>query len=408
MNNTCKGQITITSVSNGLTINTWLESTTSTTQVTDSTGKFAPDWSVSPHLTITPYISVAGVTGNAIAKPGAIKEGSVSWRINPSNPNTVKPNGSVQDFNNEEYGATYMGADSLYALKIRKNMQNASTTVIFKCTYIHIDGTTIDLESKVDLIKIMNPDDILAVIIEPGATGNVIGDSNEKIVLTAHAYKGAVDDCRNMEFKWFRRVQTGTQWDPITASTPNVTISDALVADHQGKGNCLTISEGFIDNYDCIKVVATNVGETGEDITEGRSASDIINVYDESDEYTLQIDTVGHGTSLQGKNDYIELKAVICKRNIPMTSTELNNKFEDIKYSWAGYKTAYYGENDINVTEFGDWERRIKDDFNSGNSSIIDGTGCPVNLVNVKYSDFETNGICKAVFECVASYTFKS
>ena len=164
-----RGQVTIIDQNDAVSLQAFVGSNQPLTQVFNKdTGVFAPNWTASPYLVLTPSLFVSGkgaadqitTVGNAAVLTPGVKSGSAKWYKN----GTVIATGAD--------GCTIGAASAKYALTVKTNHMSVSVPQVrytFEAVYIDANGLEIPFRSDIQFTQHLNAGaTIVAVAYAPG------------------------------------------------------------------------------------------------------------------------------------------------------------------------------------------------------------------------------------------------
>lgn len=370
-----KGQITITTLSNGTTINSWIECNATQQIYNRDSNTYVPDWS-KHSLMLTPRVHIASSNLDQLGLKNAIIK---KWTIN----NTVVNPDDGGNPMNAYYISEERDQDDYGVLYIQNNIIGdpiVNVTVEGACK--DNDGKWVDFSSSISLSRISNGTDAVRVLLFTGNTGNVVENGEGSIDLIAHAYRGSVEDCSKMNFKWYKASATG--WEEITSDTEHVTLdkevnADIPVENQADTNNKLTIDAEFIDNVEVIKVTVEDVDDKSS--TKGQTSSAIMDIKDVTDLYSIEFDTTRGGTTLTSSNPTTTIQASISKKGNPVNP-------ESVTWLWDGYYPTNNGSDREQLTE---WKTKMGERLATDN-------------VTLSISDLQAYNTPSAILTCQATF----
>lgn len=254
---------TIRRLIDGKTLNFILQSNQALTQIfTPDPSTYAPNYSASPYLVITPSLLISGETGDQIAKLKA----APTWKINGSS--------TLSTFN-----AT-AAASSPYALTIKKNMTDVSQMVV-ECEAIYVQPVTLvemPVKATITLTKVSNTgSSIIAVCTAPNGT---VFKNGLVSTLTAKCemWRGSSVDNTGVTYKWFKQV-SGV-WTEITSAN-----AAGITGYTTGE---ITIPASAVLNYATFRCDIKD-NDSGSS-TYNKTVSDYISFVDMSDPYEIDVE----------------------------------------------------------------------------------------------------------------------
>lgn len=254
---------TIRRLIDGKTLNFILQSNQALTQIfTPDPSTYAPNYSASPYLVITPSLLISGEAGDQIAKLKA----APTWKINGSS--------TLSTFN-----AT-AAASSPYALTIKKNMTDVSQMVV-ECEAIYVQPVTLvemPVKATITLTKVSNTgSSIIAVCTAPNGT---VFKNGLVSTLTAKCemWRGSSVDNTGVTYKWFKQV-SGV-WTEITSAN-----AAGITGYTTGE---ITIPASAVLNYATFRCDIKD-NDSGSS-TYNKTVSDYISFVDMSDPYEIDVE----------------------------------------------------------------------------------------------------------------------
>lgn len=318
-----QGTFSIKRMVNGKTLNFVLVPNKAVTQIfTPDPPTYAPDYSASPYLLITPSLFISGQATDQI---GCLKA-APTWTIN---------GGSTLS----NYNAAAASA-SPYSLTIKKNLVNDAQYQI-TCTAIYVEPVTLvetPVVATITFTKVSNTGtSIRAVGYAP--QGQVF-KNNQAATLKAHCdmYRGSVIDTTNVTYAW--SMLSGGAWTTIDSkNTLGIT----------GYGtNEISIPASAVLNTAIFKCTCTDTDSSSS--TYNVSVSDTISFVDMSDPYDVDVFTPGGDTVVSGGSTTVQF--MIRQANTYMTASAFTStkavkvyrytsgQVLDTTWGTSGYKTA--------------------------------------------------------------------
>ena len=262
MANIARGQITVTDLNDGKTLNMFLSANQAATQIYNPDNQtYTPNYTASPYLVITPELYVSGVATNVIANLKA----KPTYTINGSSTLTT-------------YSAT-VATSSPYKLTIKKNMSSVDAMRI-ECSGIYVDpdtGAETPVKALYTVTKMSGSGSVICAIAY--APLGTIFKNDEVASLKAHCdlWRGSSIDNTNVTYKW-SHLNGGTTWTDCTDTTNGFSGSTT---------NELTIPSSMVLNFDTFKCTITDTDSNSN--TNGSSVADILSFTDLSDPYYIDI-----------------------------------------------------------------------------------------------------------------------
>lgn len=197
-----RGQVTIIDQNDAVSIQTFIGSNQPLTQVYNKdTNAYAPSWTASPYLVLTPSLFVSGKgaadqitsVGNASNLTPGVKAGTAKWYKN----GVVITSG--QD------GCTIGAASAKYALTVKTNHMTVSTPQVrysFEAVYIDSNGLEIPFRSDIQFTQHLNAGAMIAAVCY--APDGIVFKNDEVATLKAHCdlWRGAAIDTTNVTYAW--------------------------------------------------------------------------------------------------------------------------------------------------------------------------------------------------------------
>lgn len=197
-----RGQITIIDQNDAVSLQAFIGSNQPLTQVYNKdTGVYAPSWTASPFLVLTPSLYVSGFAdadqitsvGNVSTLTSGIKSGSAKWYKN----GTAITSG--QD------GCTIAAASGKYALTIKTNHLTVAAPQArysFEAIYIDSNGLEITFRSEIQFTQHLNAGAMIAAVCY--APDGIVFKNDETPALRAHCdlWRGATIDTTNVTYAW--------------------------------------------------------------------------------------------------------------------------------------------------------------------------------------------------------------
>ena len=195
-----RGQITIIDQNDAVSLQAFIGSNQPLTQVYNKdTNTYAPSWTASPYLVLTPALYVSGkggtdqitAVGNAAALTPGIKSGSTKWYKN----GTLITNG--QD------SCTIGAASAKYALTIKANhltIAAPQARYTFEAIYLDANGLEISFRAEVQFTQHLNAGAMIAAVCY--APDGIVFKNDEISTLRAHCdlWRGAAIDTTNVTY----------------------------------------------------------------------------------------------------------------------------------------------------------------------------------------------------------------
>lgn len=233
-----RGQITILDQNDAVSLQAFIGSNQPLTQVYNKdTGVYAPTWTASPFLVLTPSLYVSGhagtdqitAVGNVSTLTPGIKSGSAKWYKN----GIVIASG--QD------SCTIAAASGKYALTIKANHLTVAAPQArysFEAVYIDSNGLEIAFRSEIQFTQHLNAGAMIAAVCY--APDGIVFKNDETPTLRAHCdlWRGATIDTTNVAYVW--GIKDSTVFVPTTlkaaAAVGATTITVASVTNMEAGG----------------------------------------------------------------------------------------------------------------------------------------------------------------------------
>ncbi|WP_418711342.1 hypothetical protein, partial [Alistipes sp.] len=233
-----RGQITIIDQNDAVSLQAFIGSNQPLTQVYNKdTNTYAPSWTASPYLVLTPALYVSGkggtdqitAVGNAAALTPGIKSGSTKWYKN----GTLITNG--QD------SCTIGAASAKYALTIKANhltIAAPQARYTFEAIYLDANGLEISFRAEVQFTQHLNAGAMIAAVCY--APDGIVFKNDEISTLRAHCdlWRGAAIDTTNVTYAW--GIKDSSVFAPTTlsaaAAAGATTITVAAVTNMEAGG----------------------------------------------------------------------------------------------------------------------------------------------------------------------------
>lgn len=233
-----RGQITIIDQNDAVSLQAFIGSNQPLTQVYNKdTNTYAPSWTASPYLVLTPALYVSGkggtdqitAVGNAAALTPGIKSGSTKWYKN----GTLITNG--QD------SCTIGAASAKYALTIKANhltIAAPQARYTFEAIYLDANGLEISFRAEVQFTQHLNAGAMIAAVCY--APDGIVFKNDEISTLRAHCdlWRGAAIDTTNVTYAW--GIKDSSVFAPTTlsaaAAAGAMTITVAAVTNMEAGG----------------------------------------------------------------------------------------------------------------------------------------------------------------------------
>lgn len=233
-----RGQVTIIDQNDAVSLQAFIASNQPLTQVFNKdTSAYAPNWTASPYLVLTPSLYVSGkgsadqitTTGNSATLVPGIKSGSAKWTKNGA---AIT---SGQD------SCTIGAASDKYTLIIKANHMSVAAPQArygFEAIYVDANGLEIPFRAEIQFTQHLNAGaTIVAVAYAPDG---VVFRNDEVGVLKAHCdmWRGATIDNTNITYAW--GIKDSSVFAPTTitaaAAVGATTLTVANVANMEAGG----------------------------------------------------------------------------------------------------------------------------------------------------------------------------
>jgi hypothetical protein len=197
-----RGQVTIIDQNDAVSLQAFIGSNQPLTQIYNKdSNSYAPAWTASPYLVLTPALFVSGSgdadqitsAGNASTLTPGVKSGSAKWYKN----GTAITSG--QD------GCTIAAAASKYALTINANHMSITAPqarYTFEAVYIDANGLEIAFRAEIQFTQHQSAGAIICAVAY--APDGIIFRNDEVASLKAHCdlWRGATIDTTNVTYCW--------------------------------------------------------------------------------------------------------------------------------------------------------------------------------------------------------------
>lgn len=233
-----RGQVTIIDQNDAVSLQAFIGSNQPLTQIyTKDTNAYAPAWTASPYLVLTPALFVSGKgdadqitsVGNAAALTPGIKTGSAIWYKN-----------GVAVVSGQD-GCTVAAAASKYALTVNTNHMSIASPQVrytFEALYIDANGLEIAFRSEIQFTQHQSAGATICAIAY--APDGVVFRNGEVASLKAHCdlWRGAAIDTTNVTYCWGIKDSSVFANTTLSAAavTGAVTVTVASVANMEAGG----------------------------------------------------------------------------------------------------------------------------------------------------------------------------
>lgn len=274
------GQITIIDYNDALTLTGFISANKAKTQMYNpDNATYAPNWSVSPYMVLTPSLFKLG-SGSDIITDAAVQ--SVSW-YDSSAPTTKLTA-------NTTYG---LSGTKSHILTIKTNVLAGLSGKDYICQVVYKDPTTqLELTHKMDisLTRVVNGSGIADAVAT--AIDGIVFKNNDVASLRIEAllWRGSVTDDTSVTFTWFQKdtsISTdqggGVGWRKLTAN---------VAGKYSGwNGSILTVFPGAVAGIATFKVGIKDT-DSGSN-TYNTTFWDVCTIADQSD--PVQVSVVSSG-----------------------------------------------------------------------------------------------------------------
>jgi hypothetical protein len=197
-----RGQVTIIDQNDAVSIQAFIGSNQPLTQVYNKdTNAYAPSWTASPYLVLTPSLFVSGKgsadqitsVGNASNLTPGVKAGTAKWY----------KNGAV--ITSGQDSCTIGAASAKYALTVKANHMTVSAPQVrysFEAVYIDSNGLEVPFRSEIQFTQHLNAGAMIAAVCY--APDGIVFKNDEVATLKAHCdlWRGAAIDTTNVSYAW--------------------------------------------------------------------------------------------------------------------------------------------------------------------------------------------------------------
>jgi hypothetical protein len=197
-----RGQVTLIDQNDAVSLQAFIASNQPLTQIYNKdTNTYAPAWTASPYLVLTPALYVSGKgdsdqitsSGNAATLTPGVKSGSAKWY----------KNGAL--ITSGQDGCTVAAAASKYALTVNTNHMSITVPQVrytFEAVYIDANGLEIAFRSEIQFTQHQSAGAVICAIAY--APDGIIFKNGEIASLKAHCdlWRGATIDTTNVTYAW--------------------------------------------------------------------------------------------------------------------------------------------------------------------------------------------------------------
>lgn len=197
-----RGQVTIIDQNDAVSLQAFIGSSQPLTQVYNKdTSAYAPSWTASPFLVLTPSLFVSGKAatdqitsvGNAATLTPGVKAGSAKWYKN-----------GVQITTGQD-SCTIGVASARYALTVNANHMTIAAPQVryaFEAIYVDSNGLEIPFRAEIQFTQHLNAGAMIAAVAF--APDGVVFKNDEVATLRAHCdlWRGATIDTTNISYAW--------------------------------------------------------------------------------------------------------------------------------------------------------------------------------------------------------------
>lgn len=197
-----RGQVTIIDQNDAVSLQAFIGSNQPLTQVYNKdTNAFAPAWTATPYLVLTPSLFISGkgatdqitAVGNAANLTPGIKAGTTKWYKN----DVLMTSG--QD------NCTIGASSAKYALTIKANYMSVSLPQVrFRFEAIYIDANGLEIGFRADIQFTQHQSAGSTIVAVAFAPDGVVFKNDEVSILRAHCdlWRGAAIDNTDVEYVW--------------------------------------------------------------------------------------------------------------------------------------------------------------------------------------------------------------
>ena len=234
-----RGQVTIIDQSDAVSLLAFIGSSQPLTQVFNKdTNVFAPAWTASPYLVLTPSLFVSGKgaadqitsVGNAAALTPGIKSGSAKWYKN-----------SVAITTGQD-SCTIAAASAKYALTVKANHMSVAAPQVryaFEAIYIDANGLEIAFRAEIQFTQHLSAGATITAVAY--APDGVVFKNDQVATLRAHCdlWRGATIDNTDVAYVW--GIKDSSVFAPTTlmaataANTMTITVASVTNMEAGGK-----------------------------------------------------------------------------------------------------------------------------------------------------------------------------
>lgn len=308
-----RGQITIVDLNDARTAAVSIQNSGADSQFYDSDNNlYNPGYTDSP-ITLTPYITVAGETGNQIASCGA----TLKWEINDGSTYTLDKDNLTKD--NGSYSM-----DSKGVLTIKKNLATNFLVCKFSCTYTDGEnGMTHECMAEKTINRVAAGSALFsAVITTPKGRMFDTTQNSQSLTAVCSAKRGAKDCTTKCTFAWYYLDITSASTDPwkSVSGVSGLTVSDSETS------STLTVTADAVLNAQHFKCVAKN----GEE-----EAEDYVLFEDVTDPYTVELYAPTGDKILNGQGNSTVYAKLWQGTTLIEDGTQTSLANQKYKYTWT-------------------------------------------------------------------------
>lgn len=276
------GQITITDISDAISVTSFISSSQPKTQIYNpDNGTFTPSWTdVATPMVLTPSLFVSGQAGDIM---GSANVQSVTW-YDAAAPTVPLAEGTT-------YGIPTSG---IKTLKIKTNVLAGSlSSKDYVCVIVYRDPSTgldVTVTTSISLSKVVNGGGI-ADAIATTPNGNLFKNANAAaLTAVCNLYRGSTIDSTLVSYQWYRQESAvttdeggGIGWRKLTA-TINYGITGYT-------SNTITIPASAVLNVEAFKCIITDTDTASP--TKNQKFFDVVSFADQTDPYQVTIESTG-------------------------------------------------------------------------------------------------------------------
>lgn len=365
-----RGQISFLDLNDGKSLMLSLESNQAGIQIFNvdaeqQSDRYAPDYSVSPYLVLSPVLFVSGELTNQISHAAT----TPYWTINNipvnqyENRSARAQTGGIDNFSSNE---VLFATSSPYELTIKSNELFDNGALVVKCALEYYDDDThlaTPLTTSITIQQLSVAEGMLNAMIFSKSGGTIFRNKEtetvDDIVLHCDMYRGGTIDNTNVLYAWYRQdnpddasddyqwyklfaSQAAAEADPNYESSPQPHIEDPTLGDvgiwiidgttvivDSSTPNEITIKPDAVTNYDAFMCICTD-NDSGQSTYGNHAPTVPINILDYTDPYSIEFQSPA-GTTLTRGTESLDTTVVIYQNGEPLSSSKHNA----CTYTWT-------------------------------------------------------------------------